>query len=100
MKDPIFDTREDFDDASPFRALCLGAVSACRRWRAVLDHAAPDEGGDRSTEVPASMEHPGLYALLGLVAMSERLEAHIALAAPPCEDDARDAPPRMTSPLR
>ncbi|MFO0605821.1 MAG: hypothetical protein U0324_21740 [Polyangiales bacterium] len=82
MSDALHETRLEFDGANPFLGLVLGLVSASARWRAILDAAAPAPAED---DPPTAVDHPGVDALLGLIALTRRLDAH--LAAVPSRDD-------------
>lgn len=103
MSEGLHETLADFDGGNAFLALALGLASTSARWRALLDAVAPEAGAVAQESIPTDLEHPGFYALLGLVAVSRRLDEHLATVPcvqPPAAPLGRDEPKPRFEPLR
>jgi len=101
----LHDVANAFDDRNMFLQVALGSIAYLRRFRALLRrHGASPNAGGGSVAATLDEVHPAddddcLSAVLGVIALSERLMAQrsaLRIRAPRLMgtlDDGGDAPP-------
>ncbi len=90
----LADQKPAFDEVDPFLHLVLGLVPLGERLDDLLDRQAPARGG-----LAPAPDSPELFALLGAIALRQRLGEVLALLGPP-EPGAESPAPELGDLLR